>query len=126
MVTNMITDRPDENTYYNYTDLNRVEAAAKEVAEMLINEGYYVTITVKTNWAMGDLPPESQLNRYLQNLHTIQRQFRAVPGVTLPVEMRKLTYIGANNIEKFLEGIPPLVADMISRYRRCNTFNCGT
>lgn len=122
----MITDRPDENTYYNYTDLNRVEAAAEEVAEMLINEGYYATITVKTNWAMGDLPPESQMKRYLGNLYTIQRQFRGVSGVVLPAEMRKLNYIDANNIERFLIGIPPLVTDMISRYRRCNTFNCGT
>lgn len=125
-MTDMITDRPDENTFYNYTDLNRVEAAAEEVAQMLINEGYYVTIAVKTNWTMTDFPYESQMKRYLGNLHDIRRQFRAVPGVDLPEEMRKLDYIGANNIEKFLVGIPPLVADMISRYRRCNTFNCGT
>ena len=28
----MITDRPDSNTYYNYTDLNRVETKTEELA----------------------------------------------------------------------------------------------
>ena len=43
----MITDRPDGNTYYNYTDLNRVEAKAEELAALMTAEGYIVTVSVK-------------------------------------------------------------------------------
>lgn len=122
---NMITDRPNADTYYNYTDLNRVEAAAAEVADLLTAEGYYITITVKTDWARGDLPYKSQMDRYIGNLHYIERQFAPVEGAELPETMAKLDYMGANNIEKFLAGIPPMVEEMIANYRQCNGFECG-
>lgn len=133
----MITNRPDGNTYYNYTDLNRVEAAAADMAALLSAEGYNVTITVKTNWTMmspfstlsqvkAHFPTHSNMGRYLNNLKLIRQQFPALSGYELPETMRGLTYIGANNIEKMLVAIPGLVDTMKGAYRRCNTFRCGT
>lgn len=124
-MNNMVTNRANSNTYYNYTDLNRVEGAVREVADMLTAEGYYVTVTVKTNWSRTTRPTENQMNRYIGNILLIERQFVPAEGVTLPKSMRGLNYIGANNIEKFLAGIPALVSGMTANYRRCNTFNCG-
>ena len=122
----MITNRPDGNTFYNYTDLNRVEAAAADMAALITAEGYNVTITSKIDWAETDFPTFSQMERYLGNIKLIRQQFPALSGYELPDTMRGLTYVGANNIEKMLTDIPGLVDTMKEAYRRCNTFRCGT
>lgn len=116
---------------YTYSDRNRVETAADAMAEMVSTEGYYVDITVKTNWngatrSWANWVSKENITRYLNNVKKIQEQFFPVGNVVLPTTIYDIDYIGANNIEKFLAGIPALVRDMQSRYRRCNTFNCGT
>lgn len=121
----MLTDRQSEDTFYNYTDLNRVENKTCEVAALLTGYGYPVMITTKTNWSVTDFPTEFQMSRYLGNVKKCATQFNAVPGVTLPIFMNDLDYIGANNIEKTLIGIEELVDAMIAAFRECGTFNCG-
>ena len=88
----MITNRADGNTYYNYSDLNRVEAKTAEAAELLTAQG----------WSMTDFPTQTEMNRYLGNVKKCVNNFCQMPGVTLPDTMDKLDYIGANNIEKTL------------------------
>lgn len=121
----LVTDRPNNDTYYNNTDLNRVETAAQEAADIITAEGYVTTIITETEWLMASKPSAEQMKRYLGNIHKIQTQFTAVPNVLLPNTMSGLTYIGANNIEKFLKEVPALVNSMKANYRRCGTFNCG-
>ena len=83
---------------YNYTDLNRVEAAVSELASL-----FGLTLTVKTDWGLWDNPTQSQMERYLGNVVAIRN---ACPGSvdfpTLPDRMNGLTYEMANNIEKTL------------------------
>lgn len=83
---------------YNYTDLNRVESAVAELAEQL-----GLTLTTKTNWTLWDIPLKADMERYLGNVEAIRD---ACPGdvefPTLPSSMSKLTYEGANSIEKVL------------------------
>lgn len=115
---------------YSYTDRNRVETATAAMAELVTNEGYWVVITTKTNW---DLTTRSWANwvslenitRYLDNVKAIERVYYPVAGVELPEDIY-FDFNGANAIERFLAGIPAMVEDMVSRYRRCNTFRCGT
>lgn len=115
---------------YSYVDRNRVETATAAMAELVTNEGYWVVITTKTNW---DLTTRSWANwvslenitRYLDNVKAIERAYYPVSGVELPEDIY-FDFHGANAIERFLAGIPAMVEDMKSRYRRCNTFRCGT
>lgn len=83
---------------YNYTDLNRVEAAAAELAEML-----GLSLVTKTDWTLWDIPTTSDMDRYLSNIVAIRD---ACPGEAefpdLPSTMNSLTYESANNIEKVL------------------------
>lgn len=83
---------------YNYTDLNRVEEAVRELAAEL-----GLNLVTKTNWTRWDIPVVSEMERYLGNVAAIRD---ACPGdvefPTLPVSMSGLTYQGANNIEKVL------------------------
>lgn len=84
---------------YNYADLNRVEAAVKELAAEL-----GLNLVTKTNWTRWDIPISSEMERYLGNVAAIRD---ACPGdvefPTLPSSMSGLTYQGANNIEKVLQ-----------------------
>lgn len=124
-MSEMITNRTSKNTYYNYTDLNRVEAKTAEIADLLTAQGYFTSITVKTNWGKGDYPTAEQMERYLGNVQKCVDNFCAVPGVTLPESMKKLLYTDANNIEKTLAGIERLIDYMLSVMRNCGTFYSG-
>lgn len=121
----MVTDRADGNTYYNYSDLNRVEAKTAEVAELLTAQGYVTTVDVKTDWKITDFPTQTEMNRYLGNVKKCVNNFCQMPGVTLPDTMDRLDYIGANNIEKTLVGIEKLLEYMLAVMRYSGTFYSG-
>ena len=88
---------------YNYTDLNRVEAAVRVIAEKLTALNIPVSVTTKSDWTNKDLPTRSDMNRYLGNVLALRN---ASSGLHLapqpPSTMEKLDYIGANDIEKTL------------------------
>lgn len=132
MLSGMITDRTAADVangtakgYYEYTDLNRVEQATKQVAAALTALGYPVTITNKTNWAYTDIPLASDMARYLGNIRKCVTQFHPVPGVSLPSSMDGLNYAKANDIEKVLIGLDELAAALPQYYRRCGAAWCG-
>lgn len=132
MLNNMITDRTAADVAngtskgcYNRTDLNRVERSTNTVAKELTALGYPVTITVKTNWAITNIPLASDMARYLGNVRKCVTQFHAVPGVALPSSMDGLNYIGANSIEKVLVGLDEMAAALPQYYRRCGAAWCG-
>ena len=121
----MVTDRADGNIYYNYSDLNRVEAKTAEVAKLLTAQGYVTTVDVKTDWKITDFPTQTEMNRYLGNVKKCVNNFCQMPGVTLPDTMDRLDYIGANNIEKTLVGIEKLLEYMLAVMRYSGTFYSG-
>lgn len=84
---------------YNYTDLNRVERAVKELATEL-----NLDLTTKTDWTAWDIPKQADMERYIYNIVTL----RTVGAVGLaaplpPSQMKNLDYSAANNIEKILQ-----------------------
>lgn len=128
----LITDRTledikngNEKGYYNYYDLNRVEAATKDIAELLTANGYIVTIDTKTLWTAADFPTQSEMARYLGNVRKCVTQFCNMPGASIPASMDNLDYTGANNIEKALVNAEILVGYMRSVLRVSGTFCCG-
>ena len=80
---------------YNFSDLNRVERAVEEIAEIL-----GISVETKTDWNGWDVPDKGDTIRYLNNIRLIQE----VCGETtiLPETMNKLTFGDANNIETAL------------------------
>ena len=80
---------------YNYSDLNRVERMVKEISERA-----GLNLTTKINWAMWDLPTETDMSRYLGNVNAIKTHFGI--NIALPTSMNNFTYEYANNIELIL------------------------
>lgn len=122
---------------YNYTDLNRVEEAVDYVADELVqadtdirqyasdrgvawdssfelpyDPGDY-SLTVKTDWAEGDIPSATQMTRYFSNLQLIQAALN-VPE-PLPTSMNELNYEGANQIERLLIAVDKALAEEVKK-----------
>lgn len=80
---------------YNYTDLNRVESAVIDIANLWI-----YGLATKTDWKMGDELTQNEMLRWLSNLQTIKE--KSGSSIPIPANMSQLTYQSANNIEKML------------------------
>ena len=102
---------------YNYTDLNRVETAVRYLAELL-----GVSVTVKTNWAVTDIPSQTDMARYLNNIRSLRKVNSALSTTpSVPDSMTNLTYKTANDIEQILLDIE----GRINSWFRCNEIFCG-
>lgn len=109
-VLNLITDRTaadvsagnDKGTY-NATDLNRVGAAVAYLAGLLEGYGYAVPVSPRQDWQESDVPTESDMERYLQDVATLRGAMTVLPGTPdVPGSMKRLTYSKANDIEQIL------------------------
>lgn len=88
---------------YNYTDMNRVEAAVFMIAAKLNAIGIPVNVITKSNWTHSDMPTASDFARYLGNVEKLRSASSGMhQAPELPDSMVRLDYIGANNIEKVL------------------------
>ena len=102
---------------YNYTDLNRVETAVRYLAELL-----GVTVTVKTDWEVTDIPSQTDMARYLSNIRSLRKVNSALSTTpSVPDSMANLTYKTANDIEQILLDIEA----RINSWFRCNEIFCG-
>lgn len=129
-IVNGLVDTRGVPVVYNYVDFNRVEYATEAMAALVSNEGYYVTISTKTDWngttvTAANFPTKQNILRYWGNIVKIRENFPASGGLELPESIYAWDYTDANQLERFLKRIPALVADMVAKYRRCNTFRCG-
>lgn len=109
---------------YNASDLNRVEYAAKQLADRLnalplefrehaaaLNVAWsplfdvpYTPPSIETryDWTVRDIPDVDSMSRYLGNV-TLLRGLLDYATAALPSSIDKLTYTGANAIEAALE-----------------------
>lgn len=119
---------------YNYYDLSRVEIAVETIAAMMRQLGYTkINPVVKTDWhAPTDLPESfdtpttQQMQRYLDNVRLIRgafEVFETTPNV--PSDMRFLTYIEANNIEKVLSDVYVLTENLQKQVKFSGMFYAG-
>lgn len=99
---------------YNFSDLNRVERAVEEIAEIL-----GVNATTKTDWSVWDIPTKTDLMRYLDNVRLLQ----SICGETtlLPDGLNKMTYDIANEIEAALMRCRTIAEATL----RCGEVFCG-
>jgi hypothetical protein len=107
---------PNETTKgaYNFSDLNRVERAVQEIAELL-----GVSVVVKTDWSIWDIPMKTDLDRYLDNVRLIQSVCKET--TMLPMNLNNLTYAVANEIESVLLRCRSIAEGFV----RCGEPICG-
>lgn len=151
MFENLITDRKESDVsrrtdkgHYNSTDLNRVEEAAEQMADILSSRAYpvnylphyhidYVTNGKVKGWlnpedydGVPDHPTQKEMARYFKNITEIKRQFyqkNSTPKI--PDSMEKLTFDGANAIEQLIIDTNDLFDEMKKETRPSGTFKAG-
>ena len=111
---------------YNAADLNRVGNAVNYVAGRLEGAGYSVPVDPKIDWIESDIPTESSMVRYLDDVETIRNTLTVLPDTPeVPEDMAGLTYEEANDIERILLAVDALITNMINAYFYSNEINCG-
>lgn len=109
---------------YNVSDMNRVNSAVNELAELLNAAGYKVTVDTKVV-NDGDIVRRSDWAKYLANVQALKNAFCTITEGELPAAYAKFDYVGANTIERILYEIDLLIGYMKENYRRCGTFHAG-
>ena len=127
---NLIFDRTQNDVengtskgYYNYTDLNRVETWCEYLADLLNSYSYPVSISIKKNWNMSDLPNVNDMERIRCNVNVIKTAFYSYTDI--PENLNYMTIEKANAIEKILYEIDNLIRNMGNEFRYSNTFCSG-
>lgn len=120
----LVTDRTESDVVagnkkgtYNYTDLNRVGTAVRYLADLMNGYGYDIHVTAKRNWTENDAPKAGQMARYLADVAAVRgawTMMEITPKV--PGSMEKLTWQSANDIEKILEDIDTLLANIMAAW----------
>lgn len=119
-IKTLITDRTaadvasgTDKGYYNATDLNRVGAAVKYIAERFTVYGYAVEVSPKTDWSESDTPTASQMETYRLNIAHLRAVIAIMASTPeTPETMRALNYVKANNIERILQDLDTLITNM--------------
>lgn len=104
-----------------YTDLNRVETACRELADILL-----VDIETKTNWNIRDFRTDSDMQRIRSNIEKLRNAYFVKP--TTPATPRRIEYQSiseANNIEQILADIYEMYESSLRGARRL-AFRIGT
>ena len=129
----LVTDRTAEDVQkktpkgvYNAADLNRVGAAVALLRPLFREFGYAIGDAELREWAVNELPRVSEAEEFLAAAHALDGRFRyAEEMIELPETMRMLTYIGANNIEKFLSAMPEVFERMKTAWYYAGEVYCG-
>ena len=112
---------------YNDTDLNRVEAWSRYLADILKQYGYYVDIKTYTDWiiGLGKDKMQSHINRIRKNVKVIRDGFFYSSPIDFDDEKTSVNYVDANNIEKLLYSIDHSISNMEKSFRYADFLVAG-
>lgn len=112
--------------YYNASDLNRIGEWQTYIAELLNGYSYYVSITPKTNWQIGDIPRQSDIDKIKDDTTKLKNAFYSkatTPSLTIGINY--IPYNTANDIEHIIKDLDELIENMIQSFIYCDTIYCG-
>lgn len=111
---------------YNAADLNRVGTALNYLAGRLGTIcGRSITWTAKTDWAVTDIITASQAAEYRQQIQNIRDALTYPAGTPDAPELGRLTYTGANDIERILTLCEELIVNVAKSFRHTGAAECA-
>lgn len=110
---------------YNAADLNRVGTAMNYLAGRLgAICGRSITWTAKTDWAVTDIITASQAEAYRKQVQSIRDALTYPAGTPDAPELGRLTYTGANDIERILTLCEELIVNAAKSFRHTGAAEC--
>lgn len=111
---------------YNAADLNRVGTALNYLAGRLGPIcGKIITWTAKTDWAVTDIATASQAETYRQQIQDIRDALAYPAGTPDAPQLSRLTYAGANDIERILVLCEELIVNVAKSFRHTGAAECA-
>ena len=111
---------------YNAADLNRVGTAMNYLAGRLGPIcGKSITWTAKTDWAVTDIATASQAETYRRQIQDIRDALAYPAGTPDAPQMKRLTYTGANDIERILVLCEELIVNVAKSFRHTGAAECA-
>lgn len=111
---------------YNASDMNRVGTALNYLAGRLgAICGRSITWTVKTDWTATDIITASQAEAYRQQIQDIRDALAYPAGTPDAPQMKRLTYTGANDIERILTICEELIVNVAKSFRYTGAAECA-
>ena len=91
---------------YNYTDMNRVESAVKDLETRLTRAGMVLSLITNVSWERTSWPTVSDMERYFSNVAKIRAAVVVDLGTpAVPTTKTLLDYKKANDLEKNLQAV---------------------
>lgn len=111
---------------YNASDLNRVGTALNYLVTRLDTIcGRSITWAAKTDWAATDIATASQAAEYRQQIQDIRDALAYPAGMPDAPELARLTYTGANDIERILVLCEELIVNVAKSFRHTGAAECA-
>lgn len=111
---------------YNAADMNRVGTALNYLAARLAPVcGMSIAWSAKTDWAVTDIITASQAETYRQQIQDIRDALAYPAGTPDAPQMKRLTYTGANDIERILTICEELIVNVAKSFRHTGAAECA-
>jgi hypothetical protein len=111
---------------YNASDMNRVGTALNYLAARLSSIcGKSITWTAKTDWAVTDIITASQAEAYRKQVQSIRDALAYPAGTPDAPQLARLTYTGANDIERILKLCEDLIVNVAKSFRHTGAAECA-
>lgn len=111
---------------YNASDMNRVGTALNYLAGRLgAICGKSITWTAKTDWAVTDIITASQAETYRRQIQDIRDALVYPAGTPDVPQLARLTYTGANDIERILALCEDLIVNVAKSFRHTGAAECA-
>lgn len=112
---------------YNASDMNRVGAALNYLAARLAPVcGKSIAWSAKTDWAVTDIITASQADTYRKQVQSIRDTLAYPEGTPDAPGLDRLTYTGANDIERILALCEALIDNITKAFRYTGAAECAT
>ena len=112
---------------YNASDLNRVGTALNYLAGRLAPIcGKNIQWSAKTDWSMTDVITAPQAAVYRKQIQDIRDALTYPTGTPDAPELGRLTYTGANDIERILAICEELIDNITKAFRYTGAAECAT
>ena len=111
---------------YNASDMNRVGTALNYLAARLAPVcGMSIAWSAKTDWAVTDIITASQAEAYRKQVQSIRDALAYPAGTPDAPQMKRLTYTGANDIERILTICEELIVNVAKSFRHTGAAECA-